>query len=121
MLIDSCFIGLYLFLQVQYPLSFVSIKFKHFFIFGCGKFIVHNVLILFNSSFSGGPLMNITVWIFLRLHFYSPNNADDIIKDCPFFEATEVDLFVCEIPILFILILNTFFLIWIMVVSSQYF
>ena len=31
-------LGLYLFLQVQYPLSFVSIKFKHFFIFGCGMF-----------------------------------------------------------------------------------
>ena len=61
--------------------------------------------------------MNITIWIFLRIHFYEPNNADDIIKDCPFFEVTQVDFFACEIPIFFILILNTFFLIWIMVVS----
>ena len=29
--------GLYLFLQVQYPLSLVNIKYKHFIIIGCGR------------------------------------------------------------------------------------
>ena len=29
--------GLYLFLQVQFPLSLVSIKYKHFIMFGCGE------------------------------------------------------------------------------------
>ena len=71
----------------------------------------------FLTYFTGGPLVNITIWIFLRIHFYKPNNANDIIKDCPFFEVTQVDFFACEIPIFFILIINTFFLIWIMVVS----
>ena len=42
--------GLYLFLQVQYPLSLVSIKYKHFLIFGWGNnhdhhFINHIVII----------------------------------------------------------------------------
>ena len=33
------FSGFYLFLQVQFPLSLASIKFKHFQVFGWGKFL----------------------------------------------------------------------------------
>ena len=33
------FLGFYLFLQVQFPLSLASIKYKHFQIFGWGKFL----------------------------------------------------------------------------------
>jgi len=91
--------GLYLFLQVQFPLSLVSIKYKHFIIFGCC-----------------GPIMNIAIWVGLRILTYDANSKEDTIKNCPFFEQNEVDFFVCEIPIFFILICNSFFLIWIMVI-----
>jgi len=91
--------GLYLFLQVQFPLSLVSIKYKHFIMFGCG-----------------GPIFNMAIWVGLRIFTYNSNNSEDVIKNCPFFEKNEVDFFICEIPIFFILICNTFFLIWIMVI-----
>jgi len=91
--------GFYLFLQVQFPLSLVSVKFAHFLLFGCG-----------------GPVLNIGVWIALRIIYYDPSNTEDVIENCPFFETNGVDFYVCEIPILLILICNTFFLIWIMVI-----
>jgi len=91
--------GMYLFLQVQFPLSLVSIKYKHFIIFGCG-----------------GPIVNIAIWVGLRVLSYEPNGKNDIIKDCPFIEKKELDFFIFEIPIVFILICNSFFLIWIMVI-----
>jgi len=56
------------------------------------------------------------VWIVLRVITYDPSTAHDVIKNCPFFETNRVDFYVCEVPILFILICNTFFLISIMVI-----
>jgi len=91
--------GLYLFLQVQFPLSLVSIKYAHFLVVGWG-----------------GPVINMGVWIVLRVITYDPSTAHDVIKNCPFFETNRVDFYVCEVPILFILICNTFFLISIMVI-----
>ena len=64
----------------------------------------------------GGPVINMGVWIVLRVITYDPSTAHDVIKNCPFFETNRVDFYVCEVPILFILICNTFFLISIMVV-----
>ena len=67
---------------------------------------------------SGGPVLNMAIWIWLRILTYDPN-LEDLIKDCPFIEKNEVDFFVCEVPIFFILLCNTFFLIWIMMASVQ--
>ena len=61
-------------------------------------------------------MLNMGVWIVLRVITYDPSTAQDVIKNCPFFETNGVDFYVCEVPILFILICNTFFLISIMVV-----
>ena len=61
-------------------------------------------------------MLNMGVWIVLRVITYDSSTAQDVIKNCPFFETNGVDFYVCEVPILFILICNTFFLISIMVV-----
>ena len=52
--------GLYLFLQVQYPLSLVSIKYKHFLMFGWG-----------------GPIVNMIVWFCLRIYDESPEVMEE--------------------------------------------
>ena len=87
--------------------------------FGCGKASVGIISIVLKYFFlTGGPVINMAIWIGLRIIAYDPSTADDVIKNCPFFETNGVDFYVCEVPILFFLICNTFFLIWIMVVSS---
>jgi len=92
--------GLYLFLQVQWPLSLVNIKYKHFIMIGCG-----------------GPILNLLIWMVLRLHLHDPETLmEDPTIDCPFFEKTTVDIYLCELPLFVILFFNTFFLIWIMVI-----
>jgi hypothetical protein len=112
--------GFYLFLQVQFPLSLVSIKYKHFLMFGCGK---EGIICLFSTTLSiftsGGPVLNMAIWICLRILTYDQNLQDDLIKGCPFIEKNEVDFFVCEVPIFLILLCNTFFLIWIMMASAH--
>jgi len=98
--------GLYLFLQVQYPLSLVSIKYKHFLIFGWG-----------------GPIINSLVWFGLRLQVWteilndqqsdsSPDQSREA-SSCLFMEYEACDLWVMEMPMLIILAFNTFFLVWI--------
>ena len=115
-----CSPGLYLFLQVQFPLSLVSIKYKQFIMFGCGKENVFWVISFYKWFYSlGGPLINMAIWVGLRILTYDSNGNEDIIKNCPFIETNEVDFIVFEIPIFFILICNTFFLIWIMVVCIK--
>ena len=87
--------------------------------FGCGKASVGIISIVLKYFFlPGGPVINMAIWIGLRIITYHPSSADDVIKNCPFFEANGVDFYVCEVPILFFLICNTFFLIWIMGVSN---
>jgi len=91
--------GLYLFLQVQCPLSLVNIKYKHFIMIGCG-----------------GPVLNLMIWVALRLYMHDPGPEEEVLINCPFFEKTNVDSYVFEIPLFAILFSNTFFLIWIMVI-----
>ena len=112
-------LGFYLFLQVQFPLSFISVEFKHFFIFGCGEFHLDGRCNVLKYIFLllVGPVLNMAIWIVLRMATYDPS-ITDVIKNCAFFETNNVDFYVCEVPILFILICNTFFLIWIMVVRN---
>jgi len=97
--------GLYLFLQVQYPLSLVSIKYKHFLIFGWG-----------------GPILNSVIWFGLRLQVWTEKLDDqpDFTTDqsqkessCFLMDYESCDLWVMEMPMLIILAFNTFFLIWI--------
>ena len=105
---------------MQFSLSLVSIKFKHFLIFGCGKVACgYNIIIIKNFFLTGCPVINMAIWILLRILLYDPSNSNDFIRNCPFFETNGVDFFVCEVPIIFILICNTFFLIWTMVVSKS--
>ena len=56
------------------------------------------------------------VWVVLRLCYHRNNESNIIMKSCPFFEKTELD-YVYEVPSCIILICNTFFLIWIIMVS----
>jgi len=87
--------GFYLFLQVQYPLSLASIKFKHFLQFGVG-----------------GPIVNTLLWLLLRLYEHNYDQCDQ--KKCMFMDETPIDLWLMQVPMLVILFWNTFFLIWIM-------
>ena len=65
--------------------------------------------------------MNLLIWMVLRLHLHDPETLmEDPTIDCPFFEKTTVDIYLCELPLFVILFFNTFFLIWIMVVSKLY-
>lgn len=93
--------GLYLFLQVQCPLSLVNIKYKHFIMIGCG-----------------GPILNLAIWVAARLYMHDPDpdNPDDLLSNCPFFQQSKIDVYIFEIPLFAILLFNTFFLIWIMVI-----
>lgn len=88
--------GFYLFLQVQFPLSLASIKFKHFQIFGWGA-----------------PIANAMLLIMVKLlkHFTS----DLTSSSCPFFIYSELDI-VMEIPILTLLTSNFLFLIWVIII-----
>lgn len=88
--------GFYLFLQVQFPLSLVAIKHKHFLAFGWG-----------------GSAFNILIWILVRI--YHP--AVEETTNCPFLDEDEKwDFYILHLPIYFILASNTFFLVWIMVI-----
>eukprot|EP00090_Calanus_glacialis_P008808 TRINITY_DN17144_c0_g1_i1.p1 TRINITY_DN17144_c0_g1~~TRINITY_DN17144_c0_g1_i1.p1 ORF type:complete len:483 (-),score=95.59 TRINITY_DN17144_c0_g1_i1:231-1679(-) len=107
--------GLYLFLQVQFPLSLTAIRYKHFTIFGWGT-----------------PLLNMAAWVLLK--HQSHHQLDSVgaeedqseqekkmvlyykIINCPFFEDNEIDFFVYNIPVFLLLTCNTFFLVWIMLI-----
>ena len=56
------------------------------------------------------------VWVVLRLCYHTNNRSNIIMKSCPFFDKTELD-YVYEVPSCIILMCNTFFLIWIIMVS----
>lgn len=83
--------GFYLFLQVQFPLSLASIKYKHFLIFGWGA-----------------PLISKVVWIILRLSSLSDQH-------CPFLDIVKWDV-VLEAPILTLLVINFLFLTWVVII-----
>ena len=78
-------------LQVQFPLSLVSIKFKHFLLFGLG-----------------GPIVNTLVWFVLRLHDQGTLGGDteEVLSKwengtksflCLFVEDRKVDVFVMQV------------------------
>jgi len=88
----------------------VSIKFKHFMVFGLG-----------------GPILNTLVWFFLRLHDQGKLGGDteEVLTKwengtksflCLFVEDRKVDVFVMQVPMLVILVFNTFFLIWVILI-----
>ena len=81
--------------QVQFPLSLVSIKYKHFLLFGIG-----------------GPILNTLIWFFLRLDDQEPlldvdqeemmgtkweNGTRSTL--CLFFEDRSVDVYVMQVEI----------------------
>jgi hypothetical protein len=93
---------------VQYPLSLVSVKYKHFLMFGLG-----------------GPILNTLIWFATRIADHKAPTAmfqwEDEVDEvgCMFTERKMVDRWVMEVPILIILFFNTFFLVWIIFVSSN--
>jgi len=113
--------GLFLFLQVQLPLSLATIKHIHFALFGWGC-----------------PIILLMIWSYLKLTvtkanllelklnrtanlsdedldiLENKNKVFDLVLLCPFFEADDMDLFSYQLPILILLALNGFFLFWIM-------
>lgn len=64
-------------------------------------------------------MLNLLVWVALRLYMHDPASPDGQLVNCPFFAKTSVDFYLCELPLFAILFFNTFFLIWIMVVSIK--
>jgi len=106
--------GLYLFLQVQLPLTLASIKHLHFVVIGWGC-----------------PLLNMIIWCVLRIH-NSENGSARHLQDegldsreskvmslvlaCPFLEESSTDFYAYKMPVFILLIANSFFLVWIMVI-----
>ena len=81
--IDDDQSGLYLFLQVQYPLSLVSIKYKHFLIFGWGNHHHHSdhhfiIFIIDNNDH------HFIIILFARW-------ANSELSDLDWFEASSLD------------------------------
>jgi len=125
--------GLYLFLQVQLPLSLATVKHLHFLVIGWGC-----------------PLTMMTIWVLLRLfkgedkldllaklgfgqfesdlgHFESElgNSTEhnqnrkrlaERVLRCPFIEESAADIYAYKLPVFILLVINTFFLVWIMVI-----
>jgi len=107
--------GLYLYLQVQFPLSLTSVRYRHFTIIGWGS-----------------PLVNIFIWAFIRYFTHAvpdPSDNSDVdashnpeklvilqIYECPFFAENDIDLLLYNVPVFILLSCNTFFLIWIMII-----
>ena len=54
------------------------------------------------------------VWVGFRISNHDPKQSS---VNCPFFERTPIDFYFFEIPTIFLLICNIFFLLWITVVS----
>ena len=57
------------------------------------------------------------VWAVLRLVYHTNKTSSISMRSCPFFEKTDLD-YVYEVPSCIILVCNTFFLLWIIVVSK---
>ena len=92
---------------MQYPLSLVSIKYKHFILFGWGS-----------------PILNILVWFAMRVYDHSSRTEGegDIEQfECLFMDEKPFDFWVIQAPMLVLLSWNTFFLIWIMWVRNEIF
>ena len=102
-----------MFIQVQYPLSLTYIKYKHFLIFGWGESAVF-LYFCIRNTFLGAPFLNMMLWAGLIFSFDERNMK---VKHCFLMEKSEWDL-VTNIPCIIILIFNTFFLIWIMMVRN---
>ncbi|XP_023329104.1 diuretic hormone receptor isoform X2 [Eurytemora carolleeae] len=101
--------GLYLFLQVQVPLSLANIKHKHFLLFGWGF-----------------PGLVIILWGLMRYYLPGFPQQDEEVQtsgkeghqvyNCPFYREHPVDFLAYSVPVFTLLICNTFFLVWIMVI-----
>ena len=81
----------------------------------------------------GAPLLNMGVWVLLKYKSHHQLDIMEPVEDtseeekkmalyykiinCPFFEDNEIDFFVYNIPVFLHLTCNTFFLVWIMLVS----
>jgi len=122
--------GLYLFLQVQLPLSLATVRHMHFLIIGWGC-----------------PLTMMAIWVLLRLFKGEEVNLmaklarlgfgkleSDLelgklepdlgnhtrlaarVLRCPFIEESEADVYAYKLPVFILLVINTFFLVWIMVI-----
>jgi len=90
--------GFYLFLQVQFPLSLVSIKYKHFLLFGLVA-----------------PVANTSIWLAARLSQEEGRNSTN--QDCLFAKEEQfLDFWVMKLPMLIILFWNTIFLVWIITI-----
>ena len=100
--------GLYLFLQVQIPLSLATVRYIHFTIIGW---------IL--------PLLNITLWLILRMkedhasdHSSLYKNMDakvlKVLNACPLLNDSVIDTYYYMLPVFILMVINTFFLFWIM-------
>jgi len=89
--------GFYLFLQVQFPLSLVSIKYKHFLLFGLAA-----------------PILNTCVWMAARVSQEDPGNSDQDV--CLFGKEKPLDFWVMKLPMLIVLTCNTTFLVWIITI-----
>ena len=72
---------------------------------------------LLRQIFPGLPCLNMLVWVVLRLLHHHNTTSPTTIHVCPFFAKTDLD-YVYEVPSCLILLANTFFLIWIVVVCE---
>ena len=53
----------------------------------------------------------------LNIYYQLQSLAIQQIYQCPFFEENDIDVFLYNVPVFVLLTFNTFFLVWIMIVS----
>jgi len=113
--------GLYLFLQVQIPFSLVVFKHVHCLLIGWGlpfaNMIVWSLLRILNESSSESS------WLGTKEGVTTDSMVMETVLLCPFLEERDEDFYAYKIPVSVLLLLNTFFLLWIMliVVSKLHF
>jgi len=107
--------GLYLFLQVQFPLSLATIRHRHFILFGWGS-----------------PLLVMTAWCSLKVRGVAQGGGRvtavleglserdrevwQLLGECAFIQEHEdgTDFYAYKLPVFILLSVNSFFLVWIM-------
>jgi len=125
--------GFYLFLQVQFPLSLTWIKYKHFLFFGLGGPIA-NTLVWFalrvqdqfanlqGDSNNTQPYYAEELRGDLKEHGHNDTSGFSNWQDsdkplvCLFVEDKQMDVWVMQVPMLIILVFNTLFLIWVILI-----
>ena len=109
------FLGLYLFLQIQFPLSLVHLKRIFCFTLGWGEHLL--IYTEQNISVEGFPSVLMLVWYVMKKSEEVVDTGSRSSYDCIILTESSADLFAYKVPVFVLLALNSACLFWIMLVD----